>query len=96
MMRFRLVRRVTLFLAVLPLFQGLGACGTGINQVLGNVTNSLPALNYNAAQSVFLLPYQIGLALATGGFGSSSTGGSGGLGGSGGFGSSGLGGSSGI
>lgn len=86
------LKQVMFLLAAIPLFQ-LGACGTGINQVLGGVTNALPSLTYNAAQSVFLLPFELALELATGGnlSGNGSSGlGSSGLGSSG-LGSSGLG-----
>jgi hypothetical protein len=76
-------------MAALPLIQ-FGACSTGINQVLGNTLNLMPAITYNAAQSTFLLPFQVGLAALTGGFGSFNigspvtTGGTGGTGGGGG------------
>ncbi len=89
--RLRLMRRIGLFLAAFPLIQAT-ACTTGLSQILGNTINTLPAIIYNSAQSTALIPAQIGLALATGGFGggglgnnsNSGLGGTSGLGGSGG------------
>ncbi len=87
--RYRRIRRLALVMAALPLIQ-LSACQTGLGQVAGNTLNLFPATFYNAAQEVFLLPAEIGLAIATGGFGSSGGVGGGGIGG-GGLGGSGLG-----
>jgi len=78
--RTRLTRRLTFIVAALPLFQLFGPCLTGSGQVLGNTANSLPAIGYNAVQNLFLLPYEVLLAIAVGGFGSTG----GGIGGSGG------------
>jgi hypothetical protein len=81
--RFRLIRRIGLFLAAFPLIQA-AACTTGMSQILGNTINSLPAIIYNSAQSTALIPAQLGLALATGGFGGGGLGmGGGGIGGGG-------------
>lgn len=90
---YRRIRFLALFIAALPLFGLVSECQTGLGQVAGNTLNLFPATFYNAGQNIFLIPAEIGLAVATGGFGSSGgVGGSGGLGGSG-SGSTGIGGS---
>jgi hypothetical protein len=72
-----LFRRTAILLAALPLLQ-LGACGTFIGQSLGTAINELPSNAYSTLFGLSLLPSQIGLALFTGGFGSTGTGGGGG------------------
>jgi hypothetical protein len=56
--RYKITRRVAIFLAAAPLFQ-LGQCHTVNNQIAAGVLNSLPSLVFQVLLNFGLLPIQL-------------------------------------
>lgn len=71
--RYRIARRIALFMAAAPLFQ-LSQCQTGINQVLATTLNNTPSTVFQVLLNIALAPIQLLL------FGNSGFGGTGGTG----------------